>query len=278
MPDQPREDAWYDWFIPSKGRGPASFFSSLDRAPPAAPDFMALADKQGQISSDLLDQQTLANRSNQANPFGFSNWTKGADGQWSQSSGFSGPMAGLFGDLQSQAANAWSTPLDNGQQARTRAEDAIYGQAASRLNPMWEQREEQNRTRLINQGFDPNSQAYQRQMDSLGRDRNDAYTSAMNMAITGGGAEAQRQQSMDLQSRNAPLGQLGMLGGLLPGNNGGTAGRASAPDYMGAAAQNYGNALGGYNADLAAQAQQQQALIGAGLSLFGMPGLFGAKK
>lgn len=260
-----RSNHWYDYFIPTKGKGPAGLFTSGD--PPPPPDYMGITDRQGQIASQLLEQQTLANRSNQSNPFGYSNWQKGDNGQWTQNSGFNGQMGGLFGNLQSQAANAWSTPLDNGQQARQHAEDAIYGQAQSRLDPMWNQREEQNRTRLINQGFDPNSQAYQQQMGSFGRDRNDAYQGAMNNAVMGGGQEASRQQAMDLQSRNAPLSQMGMMQGWLPGNNGGTAGLAKTPDYLGAASSGYGSAMSGYNAGQAQNGQNQAAGLAALLAL-----------
>lgn len=51
-----------------------------------------------------------------------------------------------------------------------------------RLDPTWNHREEGMRTRLLNQGLDPTSEASQNAMGQFGRDRNDAYASAINGA------------------------------------------------------------------------------------------------
>jgi hypothetical protein len=116
-----------------------------------------------------------------------------------------GPLAGANDAMGSQLASAWANPLDNGADARKHAEDAIYGRAASRLDPMWAQRDHDLSTTLASQGIDPNSAAYGKALDNQGRTRNDAYSSALMDAIMGGGQEASRQQQMDLTSRMAPL-------------------------------------------------------------------------
>jgi hypothetical protein len=116
--------------------------------------------------------------------------------------------------MMGQLGSAWSQPLDNGQQARQHAEDSLYGQATSRLDPMWNQREQQFKSDLTNQGIDPNSAAGQQAYGNFGRDRNDAYQGAINSAGMLGGQEASRQQGMDLQSRMAPLGAMAGLQGL----------------------------------------------------------------
>jgi hypothetical protein len=116
--------------------------------------------------------------------------------------------------MMGQLGSSWGTPLDNGQQARQHAEDAIYGRATSRLDPMWQQREHDLQTQLANQGIDPSSMAYQKQIDNMNRGRNDAYGQASYESILGGGQEAQRQQGMDLQSRMAPLAGMAGLQGL----------------------------------------------------------------
>lgn len=142
-------------------------------------------------------------------------WHDGAapQGPWEQHVGFNGPLAGAASGLQQQFADANKNPLDNGAGARQHAEDAIYSREASRLDPMWNNREQANRTQLEQQGIDPNSEAGRTSMDTLGRSRNDAYSGALQQAIMGGGQEAQRQQGMDLQSRLAPLmGMQGMQG------------------------------------------------------------------
>lgn len=189
---------------------------------PASPDFQGVA-----------NQETQANRPNQQNAFGSSvGWQQGPDGQWTQSQQFGGPWAGLAGGLQGQAAQNMSTPFSFGGQvgtgdaARNQAVDAMYGQATSRLNPQWEQRESQMRTQLLNQGLDPSSEAYRTAMSDMGQQRNDAYGSAMNSAI-GMGQQAgdsvfrnnmmSHQQNLAdaLRQRQMPMQELGMMSGFL---------------------------------------------------------------
>lgn len=184
--------------------------------------------------------QTNANRPNQSTPWANSSWSQGPNGEWSQQVGFNGPMAGMADSLQGQAAQSMSTPFSFGQfgamptgdSARDQAINGAYGQAASRLDPMWNQREDQMRTRLMNQGLDPASEAFRNEMGNMGRDRNDAYTSAMNMAIGQGTSAgnsmfqnnmASRQQSIAeaLRQRGMPMEELQKMQGFLamPGFN-----------------------------------------------------------
>jgi hypothetical protein len=76
-------------------------------------------------------------------------------------------------------------------EARKRAEDAIYRRASSRLDPQFQQREAAMRTQLINQGLDPQSEAFQAEMGAFNRGRNDAYQGALDASIMGGGDEKQ---------------------------------------------------------------------------------------
>jgi hypothetical protein len=201
------------------GLGMAQRASGKKGQAPPPPDYKGAA-----------EATARGNRPNQSGPFGSVNWTTGPDGRDSQTTSFSGPLAGLSNTLQGQAASAFGTPLDNGAQARQHAEDAIYGRETSRLDPMFAQRETGLRAQLANQGLDPTSAAYGKSVDTFERGRNDAYSSALQQAIMGGGQEASRQQQMDLQSRFAPLQGLQGLQGLLqqPGFNAG-------PNYLGAA-------------------------------------------
>lgn len=82
------------------------------------------------------------------------------------------------------------------------AGDALYSQAASRLDPRYGQQEDQMRTRLTNMGLKPGDRAWDNEMANFSRDRNDAYSSAMNNAFTMAGQEASRLQGMDLNSGN----------------------------------------------------------------------------
>ncbi len=72
------------------------------------------------------------------------------------------------------------------------AADASYAQAASRLDPQFQQQESDMRARLLNSGITDNSDAYRREMDNFGRTRNDAYNQAAYSSI-GAGLAAQNQ-------------------------------------------------------------------------------------
>jgi hypothetical protein len=95
--------------------------------------------------------------------------------------------------------------------ARKAMTDAVYGQATSRLDPMWQQREDQARARLANQGLTEGSTAYDTALANLGRDRNDAYNQAAYSSIGAGEQAAQalfgRQLSQG-QFANQAAGQM----------------------------------------------------------------------
>ena len=97
-------------------------------------------------------------------------------------------------------------------------------------------------------------------MDAFGRTKNDAYASARNDSIMGGGQEASRQQAMDLQSRMGPLGALFGMKGLtqmphfMPG-----------PNYLGATV-----AANDYNLQNTQQQNQTWADYAKGLGGIGI--------
>lgn len=218
---------------------------------PAPPDYMGLAQQQAQASQQATNQQTQANRPNQYTPNASSTWQQGPDGQWSQQLGFSGPLAGANSALQQQAANSLSTPfslsslgtLGTGDDARNQAIEGAYSQATSRLDPAFQQRENAMRTRLLNQGLQEGSAAYKRAMGQFGQERNDAYTSAMNMAIGQGTAAgdsafrnnlASRQQGLEelLRQRSQPLAELQGMQNLMQMPSFNQAGRAETPQLL----------------------------------------------
>lgn len=156
--------------------------------------------------------------------------------------------AGLLG----QAKTAWGQPMQNAGAFGKQAGDAAYAQATSRLDPQWQQREEQQSAQLAAQGLDPTSQAAQSAQRNLGMQRNDAYNQAGFSAQQMAGQEAQRMQGMDLQGRMAPLAAYqGLLGGQL-----------------GMAGQQYGQAA--QNAQM--QNQFWSGLLGGGMNLAGSVG------
>lgn len=212
----------------------------MGKSAPAPGDFGALADK-----------QTQQNRPNQSNPFGSTTWGTDADGRPTQTTGFSSSLQPGIDSMMSQLSSAWGKPLDDGQQARTDATNAVYGQETSRLDPQWKQAGEVNSAALAAQGLDPTSEAGQAQTDTFNRGKNDAYTSAMNQAITTGGNAAQQQQQLDMNSRNAPLSALSALKNMLSMSGYGQAGDqlTAGQDQFGDQMQQFnanGGALGGF--------------------------------
>jgi hypothetical protein len=210
------------------------------QAPPM-PDYKGAAEATAAGSQASINAQTGANRPNQNTPFGFSNWSQDpATGKWSQSTGFNGPLAGAAEGLEGQIAN--QGPLDTGTQARDQAIKSAYGQATSRLDPQWGQRDEGLEAQLAAKGLAPGSEAYQRSRADFSRDRNDAYTSAMASAVGQGTAAQQATFGENLAAQNNPYQQLGALHGLsqTPGFTG--AGAYQPANYLGAAglAGNYG--------------------------------------
>ena len=88
------------------------------------------------------------------------------------------------------------------EEIRNRAEQSIYDRSTSRLDPQWQQSEDDTRSRLIAQGLRPGDAAFDREMENMGRQKQDAYQTAMTESIMGGGQEGQRQYDQMLGSGN----------------------------------------------------------------------------
>lgn len=190
----------------------------------APPDYQKLQDDLTNAGKAQLGQ----NRPNTNSPW--ASQTFNPDG--STSTQLTGGAGQAAAGLNQQAASLgqgmdWSNlgALGQGDAARDQTTNAAYGQASSRLNPLWQRQMDSSRTSLLNSGFDPTSEAYKNQMGDLGRARNDAYGSAMTSAI-GQGNSAQdsvfgnnvqsRQQAIaeSLGRRNQPLDEMQKLMGL----------------------------------------------------------------
>jgi hypothetical protein len=179
--------------------------------------------------TNAAQQQTANNRKNTSNPF--ASQTFNEDGSVSQQ--FTGGLGQAATGLQQQAAGLgqamdWSQfgTVGTGDQARQQAIDASYNQATSRLDPQWDRRMEANRTQLLNQGLDPNSEAAKNSMQDLNFARNDAYGSAMNSAQMMGQqagdsvfrnnmASQQNQIANALRQRGMPMQELSQLQQML---------------------------------------------------------------
>lgn len=97
---------------------------------------------------------------------------------------------------------------------RQKVVDALYNQQTSRLDPRYQQSQSDLDARLAAQGITQGSQAYDREQQNLARDRNDAYSTAMNSAITGGGAEETRLQNLALATRGQLFGENAAVAGV----------------------------------------------------------------
>jgi hypothetical protein len=255
-------------------------------APPAS-DYVGAVREQAEQQRQLLNEQTQANRPNQSTPFASSQWSKGPDGQWQQTVSLNGGLGESSNALQNQLAEQMRVPLDfnslpelgTGESARKQTSDAAYSQAASRLDPQWQQTEERNRTRLLNQGLAEGSEAYNKAMDRLSQQRNDAYNQANFSAIREGTAAGQALYNQNLTSRNQkmqelltarrqPLSELQALQGFtgMPGFS--QAGQGQAPNLLSALLQQDQGALMRWQ-----MAQQGQAdTIGGIMDLVGKLG------
>ena len=79
--------------------------------------------------------------------------------------------------------------------------DSVYGQQIQYLDPQFQQGQSDLDAKLANQGIMPGSEAYNREMNNFGLQKQKAYGDARNSAIQAGGAEQSRLFGLGLQSR-----------------------------------------------------------------------------
>jgi hypothetical protein len=262
---------------------------------PKPPDYTGAAEKTAASDQAAVNSQTQQNRPDQQNAFGASStWTTGPDGKPMQTSSFgSGGLGQAANGIMGQMGSAYGTPFKfdgpgvmSGDAARDQAISGAYNQATSRLDPQWDKRLQAERSQLMNQGLDPGSQAFQEQMDSFGRQRNDAYGSAMNSAIGQGTAAGDSMFRNSLAAHNSAYGeQLGQysmpmqmaqaLRGFTDQSGFMGAGRAGPTNYSGAAQNQYTADYNQWNGNNAAQGKAfggAMDLLGSIVGMFtGLP-------
>jgi hypothetical protein len=223
--------------------------------------------------------QTTANRPTQINPWGQMNWTPGADGTWTQNVSLSPGLQDTF-DAQNNLARErlqlalgnmgglnLDQPLDlsglpevgSGQASA----DAVYGRMSSRLDPQWDARAQQLEITLRNRGLTPMDEAWNAEMDSFSRARNDAYNQA-NLSAVGAGQNEMRlaRQLRDsalnetLLTRLNPLQEINALtaGQTIDGldfDNFNQASRSPYADMFDAALRQYSSGLDEFSVDQA---------------------------
>ena len=224
---------------------------------PDAPDPKATAQAQGAANKETAIAQAILNNTSQVTPYGTSTYqqtgTLQGTPQFQQTiqlnpeqqkildlqNALSQSTYGLGNQQIGNIANTISQPLSfGGTQAlpgtgdfgaeRQRVEDALYGRATSRLDPQFAQERTRMETDLVNRGFTPGTEAYNKALDSYNRAKTDAYDAARQSAVAAGGAEQSRlynqalsgrQQGIQeiLAQRNQPINELAALLGTSPG-------------------------------------------------------------
>lgn len=280
---------------------------------PKPPDYTAAAEQQGQDSRRNTEAQTWANRPTQITPFGQVTWentpvydpTTDQDiNRWTQTTTLTPDMQAALNDQQAitrgrssiarsmldRAQGEFAPAVDwsqlgpvqqqvgRGDYYSGQAGDAIYGQFAARAEPRFQQQASDLRTQLYNQGLREGDPAFDRAMNNMTMQQNDARQQASYQATIGAGAEGARMQGMDVNAvnTNTQLRQqqiaeemqrrgfsLNEINAILTGQQVGmpsmpsfnTANRADTTQYLNAAQMQGQAALDSFNAE-------QQALQG----------------
>jgi hypothetical protein len=136
-------------------------------------------------------------------------------------------------------------------ETRQRAEDAMYSQAMSRLQPQFEAERQATDVRLRNQGLKPGDAAYDAQMAGVGQRQTDATNQALWSSVGEGRAESGQMFGQQLQRRQQGVGEQGMMGDFYN-----QAAQQAFGQALGANAQNYQQMMQG--SQYANQIRQQQ--------------------
>ena len=264
---------------------------------PAAPDYTGAAVAQGAANKEAAIAGAMASNPNITNPYGSQtvSWASTPvqtydteTGTWrtdynytpTVTQSLSPESQALYDkgvaidkrlmDMASTGAqrveDTLATPYTGDAATRKKVEDALYAKMASRLDPMWAQRERAVETNLVNRGMNIGSTGYADVKDQIGRERTDAYQQAILDSIINAGSEQQRQLQTDLTIRQLPLNELNALRSgaqiATPQFQGFTGTSMNAGDIQGATTAAGNWATGLYNAD-AAQYGSNMSTLGS---------------
>jgi hypothetical protein len=237
------------------------------------------------MNKDTAVTQYGLNATNQVTPYG--NLTYDQIGQWDDGtprfqatqslspemqdlynkySGIASNLGDIGTNLSDNVKDEFSQPFSLDNEA---VEGRIFELGSKRLDPMFSEGEESLRTRLMNQGLQPGTPAFDAEMRNFSEGKNDAYN---NLLLTG------RQQAGGelLTERNQSLNEMiAALTGTQTQNpnyvNTPQPG-VSGVDYAGLVQSNYANASDAYNAKISGLFGMGKALAGGwATGGFGMP-------
>lgn len=242
---------------------------------PSAPDPAQTAAAQAQMNKETAVTQYGLNATNQVTPYG--NLTYNQIGTWDDGtprfeatqtlspemqdlynkySGIASNLGDIGTNLSGNVKDQFSQPFSLDNEA---VEGRIFDLGSKRLDPMFAEGEESLRTRLMNQGLQPGTPAWEAEMRRFSEGKNDAYN---NLLLTG------RQQAGNelLTERNQSLNEMiAALTGTQTQNpnyvNTPTPG-VSGVDYAGLVQDNYNNAMQNYQAKLSGLFGMGKALAG----------------
>ena len=193
-------------------------------SPPPAPDYAGAATATAQGNLEATRAATAANRINQFTPYGSLTYSHNPtdgnpDGGWSQTVNLNDTGQKLLdyqnnaalglgeqtGQALSRVGDSLSQPFDFGSVGDV--QNAAEGAITSRLDPMWDRKQQQTETQLVNQGLRPGTEAYDNAMKDFNFGRNDAYQQAILAGINTMPQTFQLANSL----RNQPLNELNAL-------------------------------------------------------------------
>ncbi len=185
------------WFAPTAKLGGGWIAHKDSPSQPAAPDYTGAAQATAAGNIEAAREATKANRVNTYTPYGsqtysqtdpndpasswVSNISLAPDAQRALDSqlNFSTQMGDLGQQQLSQVQGQGQPDLRSVQDVQ----DKAYQAYTSRLDPQWDQRQQQTETQLRNQGLVPGGEAYTNAMRDFNAGRNDAYQQANIGAI-----------------------------------------------------------------------------------------------
>ena len=224
---------------------------------PASPDFKGAAEATAAGNLKNAELATQANRANQVNPFGSSQWTQGPDGQWTQNVSFSPGQQQLFDQTQSGMSDMLKQgPLDFGTN-RQQVLDAMKARSGIDIN----KDRETMKSELAARGIPESSAAFDTEMARFDRRLTDANQQA-EISATG---QAAQEYGSQLAGRGQQMGMLGAFSPQSPQFNQFYNQQATpGADYSGAAQQQSNFDMGNYNAQMAQKNAMMQGLFGLG--------------
>lgn len=185
---------------------------------PKPPDPRVVAEAQTKSNKETAIANAYLNRIDQTSPFGTSSYQvvgTNPDGtpKFSQSTQFSEPIQQQFdnynnmtigmGNIGNSQLEGMSSILGSPLDLNTATEEKIVDLQRKRLDPMYQQQEEQLTNRLAQRGIMPGTEAYDREMSRFGQTRNDGYNSMYIDARQQGMQEALTQRQQPLNEFNA---------------------------------------------------------------------------